>query len=141
MAQKNYTPIDDLIKKRQKKEVISLPTKEVELIPNKEEIQFKEVKEKEIDEEGLKPYLTKREEMIKLPPNIEKLGLKKVPTTQFPQYQTVKIPISDDKVISGLHAPITSSLRWLATLALYILQQAHISLKVVHGRVVRVFKK
>ena len=140
MTKKNYTPIDDLIKKWQQKELVSLPNKEAEPIPKKAEIEFKEAKEKEVEEE-IKPHLIKREETIKLPPDVQKLGLKPVPTTQFPQYQTVKLPISDDKIISGLHAPVTSSLRWLATLALYILQQAHLSLKVIHGRVVRVLKK
>jgi hypothetical protein len=139
MTKKNYTPIDDLIKKWQQKEAVSLPSKEAEPIPKKE-IEFKEVKEKEVEEE-VRPHIVKREETIKLPPEIQKLGLKPVSTTQFPQYQAVKLPLSDDKIISGLHAPVSSSLRWLATLALYLLQQAHLSLKVVHGRVVRVLRR
>jgi hypothetical protein len=139
MTQKNYTPIDDLIKKWQQKEAVSLTSKEAEPIPKKE-IEFKEVKEKEVEEE-VRPHIVKREETIKLPPDIEKLGLKPIPTTQFPEYQSIKLPISDDKIIIGLHAPISSSLRWLATLALYLLQKAHLSLKVIHGRVVRVLKK
>jgi hypothetical protein len=139
MTQKNYTPIDDLIKKWQQKEVISLPSKETEPIPKKE-IEFKEVKEKEVEEEA-RPHLIKREETIELPPDIQKLGLKPIPTTDFPQYQNIKLPLSDDKIIVGLHAPISSSLRWLATLALYLLQKAHLSLKVIHGRVVRVLRR
>jgi len=140
MTQKNYTPIDDLIKKWQQKDLISLPNKESEPIPKKEVIEFKEVKEAEVEEE-VKPHLIKREETIKLPPDIEKLGLKPVPSSDLPQYQNIKLPLSDDKIVVALHAPISSSIRWLATLALYLLQQAHISLKVVHGRVVRVLKK
>jgi len=140
MNHKNYTPIDDLIKKNQQKDVASLPTKEAEPIPKKKDIEFKELKEQELEEE-VKPHLIKREETIKLSSDIQKLGLKPVPTTQFPQYQIVKLPISDDKIITGLHAPATSSLRWLATLALYLLQQAHLSLKVIHGKVVRVLKR
>jgi hypothetical protein len=139
MTQKNYTSIDDLIKKWQQKEAVSLPSKEAEPIPKKE-IEFKEVKEKEVEEE-VRPHIVKREETIKLPPEIQKLGLKPVSTTQFPQYQAVKLPLSDDKIISALHAPVSSSLRWLATLSLYLLQQAHLSLKVVHGRVVRVLRR
>jgi len=139
MTKKNYTSIDDLIKKWQQKEAVSLPSKEAEPI-RKKEIEFKEVKEKEVEEE-VRPHVVKREETIKLPPEIQKLGLKPVSTTQFPQYQSIKLPITDDKIISGLHAPVSSSLRWLATLALYLLQQAHLSLKVVHGRVVRVLRR
>jgi len=139
MIQKNYTPIDELIKKWQQNEVVSLPSKEAEPIPKKE-IEFKEVKEKEVEEEA-RPHLIKREETIKLPPDIQKLGLKPIPTTDFPQYQNIKLPLSDDKIIVGLYAPISSSLRWLATLALYLLQRAHLSLKVIHGRVVRVLRR
>ena len=139
MTQKNYTPIDDLIKKWPQNDIISLPSKEAEPILKKE-IEFKEAKEKEVEEE-VRPHIIKREETIKLPPDIEKLGLKPIPTTQFPQYQTVKLPISDEKIITGLSAPVSSSLRWLATLALYLLQQAHLSLKVIHGRVVRVLRR
>jgi len=139
MNQKKYTPIDDLIKRWQKKDMVSLPSKESEPVPKKE-IEFKEVREKEVEEE-VRSHIVKREETIKLPPDIKKLGLKPVPTTQFPQYQTVKLPLSDEKIITGLHAPVTSSLRWLATLALYLLQQAHLSLKVIRGKVVRVLKK
>jgi hypothetical protein len=138
MTQKNYTSIDDLIKKWQQKEAVSLPSKEAEPIPKKE-IEFKEVKEKEVEEE-VRSHLIKKEETIKLPPDIQKLGLKPIPTTDFPQYQNIKLPLSDDKIVVGLHAPISSSLRWLATLALYLLQKAHLSLKVIHGRVIRVLK-
>ena len=139
MTQKNYTPIDDLIKKWPQSDIISLPSKEAEPIPKKE-IEFKEAKEKEIEEE-IRPHVVKRQEIINLPPDLKNLGLKPISTTQFPQYQTVKLPISDEKIITGLSAPVSSSLRWLATLALYLLQQAHLSLKVIHGRVVRVLKK
>ncbi len=139
MTQKNYTPIDDLIKKYQQSSLVSQPNKETEPIPKKE-IEFKEVKEKEIEEE-VKPHIIKREETIKLPPDIQKLGLKPIPTTDFPQYQNIKLPLSDDKIVVGLHAPISSSLRWLATLALYLLQKTHLSLKVIHGRVIRVLRE
>jgi len=140
MTQKNYTPIDDLIKKWQQKNLVSVPNKEVEPLARKELVEFKEVEEKEVEKE-VRPHIIKRQETIKLPPDIQKLGLKSVSTTEFPQYQNIKLPLSDDKIIVGLHAPISSSLRWLATLALYILQQANLSLKVVHGKVVRILRK
>jgi len=119
--------------------LVSPPSKEVEPIPKKE-IEFKEIKEKEVEEE-VRPHLIKREETIELPPDIQKLGLKPIPTIDFPQYQNIKLPLSDDKIIVGLHAPISSSLRWLATLALYLLKKTHLSLKVIHGRVVRVLRR
>jgi len=139
MTAKNYTPINDLIRKWQKSKDISLPNKETGLIFNKE-IKFKEAKEKEVEKE-VEPYIKKRRETIKLPPDIQKIGLKPVTTIDFPEYQDVKLPLDDDKIIAGLHAPISSSLRWLATLSLYILKKAHLSLKLIGGRIVRVIRR
>ncbi len=129
MTTKNFTPL---------KKPVSLP-KEVEPAPQKE-IEYQETVEQEPSPE-VQPYVKKWAETIRLPPDLKKLGVQANSLSQTTGYQNVKIPLADDKVVSGLHAPITSSLRWLATLALYILKQAHLSLKVVKGHTVRVFKK
>ena len=133
---KNYTPIDDLVKKLRQYSV-SKP-KEAEPVPvAKEKYEIKEAVEHQIEEE-VRPFIQSRAETIELPPALKKMGLQPANTTQFPSYQNIKLPISDDKIVAGLHQPITSSIRWLATLAEYILRQAHLILKVVHGRVIRV---
>lgn len=135
---KNYTPIDDLIK--QNKNQVSKP-KEAEPFSGKsEKIVLKEVVEHEPKNE-VKPYLKVRKETIEIPPDLKKMGVSTLSTPKFANYKNVVLPISDDKVLKGLHAPIYSSLRWLATLAWYLLQQAHLTLKVVHGHVVRVIKR
>lgn len=139
MANQNFTPIADLTKKQPRPSPISKP-KEVEPIPSiPKEYEVKEVIEHQPEEE-VKPYLQPRAETIELPPDLKKMGLQPATNTQFPSYQNVKLPVSDDKVLSGLNAPITSSLRWLATLAIYILRKAHLTLKVVKGHVVRIIK-
>ena len=108
--------------------------------PPKKEIEYQEVIEHEPSQE-VAPYIQKRAETIKLPPDLKKMGVQASSTSQTTGYQNVRIPISDDKVLVGMKAPITSSLRWLATFALYLLHQAHLSLKVIHGHAVRIFKK
>lgn len=135
----NYTVIDDLIKKQPKQQV-SKPI-EVEPIPQaKETEEIREVIEHQPEKE-VRPYVSSRHETIELPPDLKSLGVQSTTTTNFPAYQNVKLPISDDKVLVGLNAPISSSFRWLATLALYILRMAHLSLKKVHGHVVRVLQR
>ncbi len=129
MTTKNYTPLN---------QQVSLP-KEFEPLPKKE-IEYQETIEHELSPE-VTPYVQKRAETIKLPPDLKKMGIQASSTSQTTGYQSVKIPLSDDKVVVGMKAPITSSLRWLATFALYILHQAHLSLKIVHGHAVRIFKK
>ncbi len=133
----NFTAIDDVVKKN--KQPISKP-KEVEPVPSsKETYEIKEVVEHKPEEE-VRPYVSPRAETIELPPDLKKMGLQPATTTQFPTYQNIKLPISDNKILTGLHAPITSSLRWLATLAIYLLQKAHLTLKIVHGKVIRIIR-
>lgn len=138
MTDKNYTPIDKLIKKYKDADRVSLP-KEVEPIAT-EKFEIQEVVEGKLEEE-VRPFVSPRAETIELPPDLMKLGLKSVSNTKFPGYKNIKLPLSDEKIIVGQKAPITSSLRWLATFALYILTQAHLGLKVIHGHVIRVLKK
>jgi len=132
---KNFTPIDYLLEKNKN---ISLP-KEAEPI-TAEKFEIKEPAEENIEEE-VRPYISPRAETIELPPDLKKMGLQSVSHSKFPGYKNIKLPLSDEKIIVGQKAPLTSSLRWLATLALYILGQAHLKLKVIHGHVVRVLKR
>lgn len=129
----NFTAIDDVVKKNN--QPISKP-KEIEPVPSsKETYEIKEVVEHRPEGE-VRQYVSPRAESIELPPDLKKMGLQPATTTQFPTYQNIKLPISDNKILTGLHAPITSSLRWLATLAAYLLQKAHLTLKIVHGKVI-----
>lgn len=137
----NFTSIDDLIlkyKTNKKSDNISVSNKEAEPV-SPEKIEIKEVVEHKVEEE-VRPFVSPRHETIELPPDLKKLGLKSVSNSQFSSYKNIKLPISDEKIVVGLHAPITSSLRWLATFAVYLLAKAHLGLKVVGGRVIRVFK-
>lgn len=143
MTSKNYTPIDDLVKKHRKSMAFKIsmgkPKEAEPFTRKKEKYEIKEVVEHEPDEE-VRPYVKTRKEIIDLPDDLKKMGLHATTTTEFPDYQSIKLPLTDDKIISGLHKPITSSLRWLATLAQYILGQAHLVLKVINGKVIRVVK-
>ncbi len=140
MAQQNFTNIENLVEKRKEESLVSRP-KEVEpMAPKETKIGYQEVAEHEPEKEVF-PFVKRRAESIKLPEDLKQAGLQTTETTQYPTYQDVKTPLSDEKVEAGLHAPITSSLRWLATLAEYILKMAHLQLKVVHGHVVRVLRK
>lgn len=138
MTKKNYTAIDDLLDKKKNKDKVSLP-KEAEPI-SAEKFEIKEPAEDNVEEE-VRPFISPRAETIELPPDLKKLGLQAVSHSKFPSYKNIKLPLSDEKIIVGQKAPITSSLRWLATFALYILAQAHLGLKVVHGHVIRVLKR
>lgn len=136
----NYTPIDDLIKKI-KQVGGAATTKEGEpILASKDTTTIKESVEHEPDKD-VKPFVKIRPESIKLPPDLMSIGLQQASSSQFTSYKNIKLPISDDKIVSGLHAPITSSLRWLAVFAIYLLQQAHLTLKMIHGHAVRIIRR
>ncbi len=144
MAAKNFTPIDDLIKKYRS---LRTPSGTIGISKESEPIILKQEASAEMQEavehrpeKEVSTYVIPRAETIDLPPDLKRFGLQPVTTTQFPSYQNIKLPISDEKITVGLHAPITSSIRWLATLAVYLLHQAHLGLKTIHGRVVRVIR-
>jgi len=52
----------------------------------------------------------------------------------------IKLPISDDRIMEDLKAPPTEAKRWFATILLYILERAHLTLKKVGAKTVRMFK-
>jgi len=92
---------------------------------------------KEVEQAGV----FKHQETIELPPDIKKMGVSvsgastPVPQTPLP---TVTLPISDTQVVVGLHAQVTQAIRWLAVWCIRRLKKAHIALKTIHGKIVRV---
>lgn len=138
---KNFTPIDFLLKKPKKNSLSSLKSKEAEPITKTNEgIIIKETAEHQIEKE-VQPFISPRQETIELPPDVKKLGVNPIQTSRFSSYQNIKLPLSDDKILTGLKAPVSSSFRWLATLALYILKSAHLQLKKIHGQIIRIKKE
>lgn len=138
----NFTPIDPDLNRVVKPRISGGPAKESEPIIVKQESKPEQIQEvvEHKSEEEVSTYITPRAETIDIPPDLKRFGLQPATTTQFPSYQNIILPISDEKITVGLHAPITSSIRWLATLAVYLLHQAHLGLKTIHGKVVRVVR-
>lgn len=97
--------------------------------------------EVEIPKEVERMGVTKIREEIELPPDVKKLGVAPssstvpVATTILPQ---IVLPISDQNVLVGLHAKVTIALRWLAVWCIRKLKKAHLTLKVIHGKIIRV---
>lgn len=92
---------------------------------------------KELEQAGIKGI----RETIELPPDVKKLGVRPagpfVPISQTTVLPQVALPISDKKVIKGLHEPLVNALYWLAVWCIRKLKKAHLMLKVIHGKIVR----
>lgn len=135
----NFTPVNDLVDKHKKNQPQGSVSYSKEAEPGADFSQIKEVVAHEPAPE-VEKFVSPRSESIELPPDLKRLGLQPTSSTQFPAYQNIKLPLTDEKIVVGLNAPITSSIRWLATFAVYLLARAHLGLKVVGGKVVRILK-
>ena len=144
----NHTPIDHLIDEHKKKADLTSVTitKEGEPIKINTEIKsekpIEDVESSEKKESGeLDKYISNEEEDFSLDPELKKAGLQIVDTQSLDPRHHIKLPIPDEKIIEGLDKPVNSSWRWIAEIGKFILRNAHISLKKIHGRVVRVMKR
>ena len=142
----NFTPIDELIKKYQATNSTAIgPTKEAEPVSAKKEplILQETVSDTEKVAKEVAPYVEVQpdEKQVELDPELIKAGLQPIGSDQFSSAFKVALPIADERIVQGLQEPLTSSWRWLSELAVYLLSQAHLKLKQIHGRVVRVLKR
>lgn len=139
----NFTPIDDLVKKHNEfKYGTGSVSKEFDM-PSKslESSELEVLPEQKSSAENVEKYITPKAETIKLPPDLKKMGLKTDEDEQFKEaLNKIKLPISDDRIMEDLKAPPSDARRWYATILLYILERAHLTLKKVGTKVVRIFK-
>lgn len=141
MAQ-NYTVIDELVKKHNEmKYGAGSVSKEFDIPVHSREIDELEVPiEQKTESDEVEKYVTPQAQTIKLPPNLKRIGVKAEEEDQFKGVlNKIKLPISDDRIMEDLKAPPTESRRWFATILLYILQRAHLTLKKVGNKAVRMF--
>ncbi|HRN71335.1 MAG TPA: hypothetical protein PLS49_09230 [Candidatus Woesebacteria bacterium] len=144
----NHTPIDHIIDEENNKNQESISySKESEPIPAKKESQT-EAKidivetEPDIEDKELEQFIqVEKKPEIELDPALKKAGLQVLDTNSLDPKHNVKLPIADEKIIEGLQQPVNSSWRWLSEIAIFMLKRAHISLKKIHGHIVRVIKK
>jgi hypothetical protein len=140
----NFTPIDDLVQEyKAMKYGAGASIKEALPISTIESAPIDEQKEEDVENKNVNAYITpKKDESISLPPDLKKLGVQTPDTDdQFKAaLYKIKLPVSDEKIMDDLKASPSESKRWFATLLVYILAQAHLTLKRIGTKVVRVFK-
>ncbi len=144
----NHTKIDHLIdenKNQKKPETISYSV-ESEPISVRSEVKPEatiDVVETEpnIEDKELEKFIKIEKHKIELDPALKKAGLQVIDSSSLDPRHNVKLPITDENIVVGLNKPVSSSWRWLAEIAVFMLRRAHISLKKIHGHIVRVIKK
>ena len=142
MAQ-NYTSIDGLVQKHNEmKYGAGSISKEFDIpTPSLEIDELEKPTEQKTSLGETNEYVTPHTETINLPPDLKKIGVKTEDEDQFKEAMNkVKLPISDDRIMEDLKASPSESRRWFATILLYILERAHLTLRKVGTKVVRIFK-
>lgn len=116
--------------------------KEHEPVGTSEETLRETGAEIEIPQEVEAAGVQKISETIELPPDVKKLGVvssgASLPVSQTTSIPSVSLPISDQKVLAGLHTSLANAFYWLAVWCKKRLKRAHIALKVIGGRIIRV---
>jgi hypothetical protein len=81
----------------------------------------------------------KHSELISVPPDVAQMGVEAVGSTQ-PVTHTgaVQLPLTDEQILTGLHAQIMTSLRWLAEWCSRQLKKTHVRLRRVSEKTIRV---
>lgn len=143
----NHTPIHHMVSDQQDEEISYGSLKEGEpmradRVENTSHVEsVASEQEPTVEDSELEKYVEVASEEPTIHPDLKKAGLQSIDTTSLDPKQRIHLPISDDKVMDGLEQPISSSFRWLAEFALFMLKRAHITLKKLHGHVVRVIQK
>lgn len=78
-------------------------------------------------------------ETIEIPPDLKKMGVQAMGSSNvFTSATAMKLPLTDDQIVIGLHSQVMMSLRWLSEWCIKKLKIAHVHLKVMTGgKVVR----
>lgn len=116
------------------------PNKEVEAPVPSETSQLEEVTgEMEISPEFEAAGIEVQRDNVDVPQDLVKMGVQPTgPAQQHPPVaKTVNLPLTDDQIITGLHAQIISSLRWLAEWCMRQLKAAHLHVRWVKGKIIR----
>ena len=145
----NYTPLDSIDEETIDEDdglnptAISSSHKESEPMGKSLTIEAGDAKQEEKTETNAEEVSAQqsKEETMEISDDLKKIGLQVVDPVKFPTIDNVKLPISDENVMKWEKAPITSPRRWMSTLGIYILTRAHLALRIVHGHVVRVFRR
>lgn len=102
-------------------------------------VEIAPIREKPMSPEVAK-YIQKQDPTVELDEVLRQAGLTKGQDEELTVPDGPHLLLDDSQIVYGLKQPVNSSLRWLATLMLYLLEQSHYTIRTVKGQVQRVFK-
>lgn len=79
-----------------------------------------------------------RPETVTLPKELEKAGVESTAHPIFASIDPEHLPLTDSEIIKAKKLSPSRSIRWLAENCLKVLKKTHQTLKLIHGKVVRI---
>lgn len=148
----NFTPIDYLL--NQSDPVTTTPepisTGSVEktepvggrIIESKPIVEIKEeVVEEKSKQPGVQDYVQVQSAIPKISADVAAAGVQASGPSVMAEDPILELPLPDEQIPAALKKPVSSGIRWIAEICLYMLRKAHLKLKTIHGKVLRVADK
>lgn len=139
MDPKNHTSISHILPTQNNKPQHSRPVEAEPFSPTKDAVEVHEVVEHEVADKQIHPHVEVRRDVPEIPPDLKNLGVTTNATSSFSTYQTLKLPLDEQKVPSALQAPLSDSIRWLGELTQYLIYQSKGKILSAHKNVVENF--
>jgi hypothetical protein len=139
----NYTSISELVKKHQEMKFAAASiSKESPPPPRAAEHTLPQESSEQQPQKSqpVTHYVSKRQDTIQLPPELKSIGVEATASEDTPGLNAIRFPISDEQIMDDLRASPAESKRWYATFFLYVLERAHVTLKRIGTKVVRVIR-
>ncbi len=114
---------------------------EAEPVRRQEMVSLSEVVEHKIEDSQVKQYVEEKPDVPNIAPDIAKAGVRSDAAVKFPNYHTVKLPMSQNKIPTAMKQPVHESVRWLGTLSFYIMEQTKHQFSKTHEGVLKFMKR
>lgn len=86
-------------------------------------------------------YIQVNSSIPTIPADVAAAGVEVSPSAQDVLQPVLELPLPDEKIPVALKKPVSSGIRWIAEICVYMLRKAHLQLKTIHGKVMRVAAK
>lgn len=143
----NFTSIDFLL--NQSAPVSPISTGSVEkiepvggrIIESKPIAEIQEAAKNEQPQQNVQDYVKVHSQVPIIPADVAAAGVAVSPAVLSAQEPIIELPLPDEQIPAALKKPVSSGLRWIAEICVYMLRKAHLKLKTIHGKVTRVAVK
>lgn len=98
-------------------------------------------KNEQPSQQNVQDYIQVHSQIPTIPADVAAAGVQVSPSAHDVLQPVLELPLPDDQIPQALKKPVSSGLRWIAEICLYMLRKAHLKLKTIHGKVMRVALK